>query len=365
VFSPNADKRYDTTKVTYYLPDTEVVRFQVRNSAGTVVRGPISLGTQSAGTHSYVWNGYLNGGTRAPSATYHPELITSRVNSAATLRGSAVTSVRVDLGAPTMSSITGSGSAFYPYVDGYRDTFSPAFTLNERASVTLTVRTGGGSLVRTVSAAKAAGRTSQSWNGRNNAGSLVAAGTYYWTLTAQDPAGNRRTSARYWVSVNSKRLVTKTATLTRNGSQYAFAGGSDPACSDADLSLSDFYPSGVWLTNVCDSSYSDEIAGAGYRFTLPAAHSYTSLRLDSYGNSLAPSRLGAGFSRWGTDAYTFTHEITTGTSNAWRTVGSVSATGLVNSSRVAQATMYVPNYYSRNDYDNGKVRLVVTYKILA
>ena len=364
LFSPNADKRSDTTKLTYRLPDTEVVRFQVRNSAGTVVRGPISLGTQRAGSHSYLWNGYLNGGTRAPSGTYHPELLTTRVNSSATLRGSAVTTVRVDLGAPTMSSITGSGSVFYPYADGYRDGFSPAFTLNEKSTVTLTVRTGGGSLVRTVSAGKAAGRTTQSWNGRNNAGSRVAAGTYYWTLTAQDPAGNRRTSARYSVSVNSKRLVTKTATLTKNGSQYAFAGGSDPSCSQADLSLSEFYPSGLWLANVCDSYYSGEIAGAGYRFTLPAAHTYTSLRLDSYGNSLAPSKLGAGFTRWGTDAYTFTHEITTGTSNAWRTVGSVPATGLVSSSRVAQATLYVPNYYSMNDYDNGKVRLVVTYKIL-
>ncbi len=365
VFSPNADKRYDTTKVTYYLPDTEVVRFQVRNSAGTVVRGPISLGTQSAGSHAYVWNGYLNGGTRAPSGTYRPELVTSRVNSSASLRGSAVTSVRVDLGAPILSSITGSGSLFYPYADGYRDSFSPAFTLNEKATVTLTVRTGGGALVRTVSASKAAARTSLSWNGRNNAGAQVAAGTYYWTLTAQDPAGNRRTSARYSVSVNGKRLVTKTATLTKNGSQYAFAGGSDTSCSGADPSLSDFEPSGVWLANVCDPYYSDEIAGAGYRFTLPAAASYTSLRVDSYGNSLAPSRLGAGFTRWGTDAYTFAHEVTTGTSNLWRTVGSVSATGLVSSSRVAEVTMYVPNYYSENDYDIGKVRLVVTYKVLA
>jgi hypothetical protein len=263
-----------------------------------------------------------------------------------------------------MSTITGSGSVFYPYADGYRDTVSAAFTLSEKANVTLTVRTRGGALVRTVSSVKAAGRASQSWNGRNNAGSLLATGTYYWTLTAQDPAGNRRTSARHPVSVNSKRLVTKTATLTKNGSQYVFAGGSDQSCSGADLSLSDFYPTGVWLANVCDSYYSGEIAGAGYRFTLPAAHSYTSLRLDSYGNSLAPSRLGAGFTRWRTDAYTFTHEITTGTSNAWRTVGSVGATGIVSSSRVAEATLYVPNFYSANDYDNGKLRLVVTYKVL-
>ncbi|WP_270889891.1 S8 family serine peptidase [Pedococcus sp. 5OH_020] len=367
VFSPNGDGRYDTSKATYYLPDTESVRYQVRNAAGTVVRGPSSLGTLAAGSHSFVWNGLLNGGSRAPSGAYKLELITTRATTAGTLRGSAVTGVRVDLAAPTMSSITGNGTSFYPYPDGYRDSFSPAFTLNESATVTMTVRTGGGSLVRTVTGTRSAARTSITWNGRNNAGSLVGGGTYYWVLTAQDAAGNRRNSAKYSVIVSSKRLVTKTATLTKNGSQFAFAGGSDTYCSDADPLASDFYPYGVWLVNVCDPYYDgSQIAGAGYRFTLPTAFSYSSLRVDSYGNSLTTSHLGAGFTRWGTDNFTFTHEISTGSSNAWRTIGSVSPTGVVSSTRQVETTIYVPNYYSDgNDYDIGKVRLVVTYKVLA
>jgi hypothetical protein len=55
----------------------------------------------------------------------------------------------------------------------------------------------------------------------------------------------------------------------------------------------------------------------------------------------------------------------TGTSNAWRTIGSVSPAGLVSSTRQVEATLYVPNAYYTNDYDIGQVRLVVTYKVLA
>lgn len=363
VFSPNADGRSDSTKVTYSLPDTETVVYVVRNSAGTAVRGPSGLGTFPAGTRSFVWNGLLNGGARATSGTYRIELVTSRAISGGTLKGSAVSYARVDQAAPTMSSVTGSGSTFYPYPDSYRDTFSPVFTLNESAGVTLTVRNGSGAVVRTVTGSRTAARTSLTWNGRNTAGALVAAGTYYWTLTAQDGAGNRRTSAKYSVAVSSKRLVTKTATLSRTGAQLTSAGGSDPYCSGADKNSSYFYPTGVWLANVCDAGL--EIAAATYRFTVPAAVSYSSLKIEAYGFSLDPSRLGAGFTRWGTVDYTFTPEILTGTSPTWRTIGSVSPAALVNASRLVEATVYVPNTYYDNDYDIGQVRLTVTYKVLA
>jgi len=201
LFSPNGDGRYDTTKLTYYLPDTEYARFQVRNAAGTIVRGPNVLGTLSAGTRSLIWNGLLNGGARAGNGTYTLEISTAR----GSLRGSATAQVVVDRTAPTLTSITGSGARFYPYPDGYRDTFAPTFTLNDRATVTMTVRTVGGAVVRSISGARAAGRTTIAWNGKNTAGSRVAAGTYYWTLTAQDIAGNRRISSRYSVIVNLKR----------------------------------------------------------------------------------------------------------------------------------------------------------------
>jgi flagellar hook assembly protein FlgD len=363
-FSPNGDGRYDTTKITWSLPDSEAVSLVVRNAAGTVVRGPLNFGTQAAGAHSYLWNGVINSGAHASSGTYGLELTTNRPIPGGRLYGSAVGSIRVDTVAPTLASITGSGTTFYPYPDGYRDTVSPAFTLNEPATVTLTVKNSAGSVVRTVLAYKAAGRSSLTWNGRNSSGALAAGGTYYWTLTAQDPAGNRRTSARYSVIVNAKRLITKTATLVENGNAFTSAGGS-ASCAEADTTMSDF-AYGVWLTNYCDP-YLDgtQIAAAIYRFTVPAAVSYTSLRVDALGFSLAPSSLTAGYTQWATGHTTFTPIITAGTASAWRTVGSVAAAGFVNSSRIVEASLVVPNVHYPDDYDIGQVRLAVTYKVLA
>ena len=76
-------------------------------------------------------------------------------------------------------------------------------------------------------------------------------------MTAQDPAGNRRSSAKYSVTVSSKRLVTKTATLDKRGTQFYTAGGSDDYCAGASLSLSYFRPYGLWLANTCSASYDE------------------------------------------------------------------------------------------------------------
>ena len=89
------------------------------------------------------------------------------------------------------------------------------------------------------------------------------------------------------------------------------------------------------------------------------------MKIQSYGNSQSASRLGAGFTKWGTVNYTFTPEILTGTANAWRTIGTVSPSGIVGSNRLVEANVFVPNYYYDNDYDISQVRLVVTYTVLA
>jgi hypothetical protein len=123
----------------------------------------------------------------------------------------------------------------------------------------------------------------------------------------------------------------------------------------------------VWLANACDPLYGVQIAAAFYRFTLPAAASYTSLRVETYGfSTFAPSTLGAVFTQWATGGYTHTPEITIGRNIAWRAIGTVPPGGLVNGSRQVDTAIYVPNdYFSASDYDVGQVRLVVAYKVLA
>ena len=362
LFSPNGDQRYDTTTVTYVLPDTEVVRFLVRSNTGTIVRSNL-LGTLPAGTRAVAWNGLLNGGAPAGNGTYTLEIATTR----GTLRGSAVAPVVVDNTRPTMTAIGGSATTFYPYPDAYRDRFAARATLSERARLTLSVHTTGGALVRALSGPLAGGATSITWDGKNTAGSRVPAGTYYWTLTAQDPAGNRRASARHTVAVNVSQLVTQTASLSRRGAQYFQAGGSDPtsSCASADKAHSGFAPNGVRLTNVCDFSVKGpQLAAAAFRFTLPAAISYSSLRLLTYGHSLSASTLGAGFTGWATGGFTLAPEITVGTASSWRAIGPVRAAGLVNAGRLVETTLYLPNEHPTNDYDVSDVRLIITYKVL-
>jgi hypothetical protein len=254
---------------------------------------------------------------------------------------------------------------FYPYPDGYRDSYSPTFVLSEPATVTMTIRSSTGAVVRTLTASRPAGRTSMTWNGRNAAGALLGAGTYYWTFVAQDVAGNRSSTARYAAVLNRRYLVTRTAVLTRPGAQFVSAGATDTSCATASTASSRFRPNGVWLKNRCGQAYDGfQIAGATYRFTVPTAISYTSMRIDAYGKSLSASKLGAAFTRWGTQYSTFAPEATTSTATAWRTIGWVGVTGLVSSTRLVESTVYVPNAYNDNDFDLGSVRLVVVYKVL-
>jgi len=364
LFSPNRDGRRDSTRATYYLPDTETVRFQVHNAAGTIVKGPVNLGTLSPGTRLISWNGLLNNGSRAANGAYTLEIATARTTTSGTVRGSAVAGVRVDSSAPTMTPVTGSGSTVYPYPDSYRDSLSAGFTLNEGATVTLIVRTSAGAVVRSVSGSRVRGASALAWNGTNTAGSRVAAGTYYWTLTAQDPAGNRRLSSRSSVIVNGKRLVTRTTTVSLRGGQYTSAGGS-AACAWASEGDSDFSPYGLWLANNCDpSADGSQIAGATYRFVVPSAFGYSSVKAVTSGRSLAASRIGVAFTRWATNDDLLTPGITVGTSDVWRSFAAVPATGLVNASRQIETTLYAPNdVYFPNDYDVSYLNLVVTYRV--
>jgi subtilisin family serine protease/flagellar hook assembly protein FlgD len=214
VFSPNGDKRADTTTVTYSLPTTQAAWWSIRNGAGSTVRGPYYLGTLSAGTRTFLWNGGLANGTRAPDGTYHAVIFTRTGSGASTLYGLASRAVRVDTVAPSLS-LSGMVTGFYPYTDGYRDTLAPKATTNEPGLLTMTVRNSSGHVVRTITVNHSGtGAYTLTWNGRDAGGHLVPAGTYKVLVTAQDVALNRRSTATYSVGVSLKKLVGTTVTKT-------------------------------------------------------------------------------------------------------------------------------------------------------
>jgi flagellar hook assembly protein FlgD len=365
VFSPNGDHRVDSTKATFSLPDAESVLVRVRKSGGTVVR-TVNLGRLGTGTHSWTWTGTGTGG-RQHDGSYIVTLTTSRAVNGVVLHGDVSRTVRIDTVAPAMTSIAGAGVTFYPYRDNYRDTFAPAMTLSEGGTVSLTVRTVKGALVRKVSASRKAGRATIVWNGRNKSNKIVSAGKYRWQFRARDAAGNIRVSKSYIVYVSAKRLVTKSAVITVHGATTYNAGGSDSFCAEASFSLSDFAPYGVWLDNVCDP-ISGDLAAAFFHITLPAAHAYKSIRIDTYGNTISPpSRVAGAFLNMATGAY----DLTSGVSvqgyrtNAWHNLGTRSGTSHVSGGRIVDAVVFVTTEDGApSDFDVDYVRLRVSYTVL-
>jgi flagellar hook assembly protein FlgD len=367
-FSPNGDARMDSVRVTIQLPDAEFVSVRVLNGSASTVRGPVGLHTLAAGTHYWTWNGYTDSGARAVDGTYTVQVSTSRLINGVTVRGLVTRTVRLDTIAPGFSSLTGGGAGFYPYPDGFRDTFTPALTLNEAGVLTLTVRTTGGLTVRVLRMSKPKGRVSLTWNGRDAANHQVPAGTYRWSYSVADAASNARSTATYTVSVSSKRLVAKSAVLTRNGAQYRFWDGDPTQCISASKTKSDFYPNGIWLENLCDPQIDGRaVVAAHYDFTLPAAISYQTLAMQVYGNTISDqSEILAGFTRPASDAVDIPGYVAVRPmSSTWYPLGQVAALGHYNSAHVAEIAVAVDNYYGApSDFDIGSARLIVRYTVL-
>ncbi len=366
-FSPNGDRAKDTTKIVLNLPDTEVVVVRVRNGSGVVVRGPGTLGRLVGGAHAWTWNGRTNGNVVVANGTYTVELDTSLPGSGQPKLGSATTTVRVDKSAPTLALTSGANVTFFPYPDGYRDTFSPAVTVNEPSTLSLVVRNSR-RIIRTISVHKGAGRTSITWNGRDSASRIVPAGTYTWYFTAVDSASNARRGPAHVVHVSARRLIRKTTVLTRNGSSYSNVVADIPGCSTASTASSRFFPYGVRISTTCDPYLNGyNVVAANYRFALPAAVNYGTMRMLVYGTtSEVPSEIMAGFYRPAAGYFDVPGNVKVGSrTNAWYSLGSVPAAGHYSSTHVATIAIGVDNYYyPPSNFDIRYVRLTISYNVL-
>jgi subtilisin family serine protease/flagellar hook assembly protein FlgD len=291
VFSPNGDKRADTSTLTYSLPDTETVSWFVKNGAGTLVKGPVRLGAQLKGSHTFVWNGYSNAGTRVPDGTYTAYVSTYHVSGSTTLYGQATRTARVDTVAPTLG-VTGALTTIYPVTDGYRDTLAPKVTTNEAGLLTMQVKNSAGSVVRTISLSHSGtGTFTLTWNGRTTSGAIVPAGTYTYVVVSQDKALNRRGSARYSVAVSLKKLVATTVAkvVTPAAAKYkTYIGSCSAIYASSTWSggyeyLSDYYGCAPY-----DYSDSSDVAATEEIFTLPAAIKYAGISVSATGQEDLP-----------------------------------------------------------------------------
>jgi hypothetical protein len=123
--------------------------------------------------------------------------------------GRAVTvskAITVDKISPSFSKVTHGPTPFFPIRhDRYKDTETVSFTLSERSTVKLSIFDSTGAVIRSFSAVRSAGRSSFVWNGHWSDGK-VAAGRYYYQLSAVDGYGNSSSTGKLLTQIKSYEL---------------------------------------------------------------------------------------------------------------------------------------------------------------
>jgi hypothetical protein len=167
-------------------------------------------------------------------------------------------------------------ATFYPVKDGYRDTLAVRGTLGERARVVIRVRNAAHTLVRTKDlGVRAAGPYSWSWNGRNDGGVLLPAGTYTVSQRVTDTAGNGLTW-KYTVNLSRKSLHWTSRTITKTGDQFGLSWDQGAGWISTEKSP---YADGVRLRS------SGDLAGVRYTFRLHSGVAYSALTFRVLGRS--------------------------------------------------------------------------------
>jgi hypothetical protein len=185
-----------------------------------------------------------------------------------------------------VSNVKTNSTSIYPYRDGYRDTVTMSGSRLEPLSVAIRVYSPTGSLVRGVTLARASGAYAYSWNGRNAAGTMLTVGKYRIVQTLTDAFSTVKSWTSY-VTLSSKRLVTKTVYVTKAGSSVSAKG--DPGNGSITISTAGGYAK---LTGQYPSGW----VGVGYQFTLPSAAIYKSIRFEVYSKgprAVPPKNVGA------------------------------------------------------------------------
>ena len=161
-------------------------------------------------------------------------------------------------------------TTFYPVRDTYRDTVALKGNRAEPISVGIRVLSPTGALVRRYVVARGTGAYSVVWNGRNSAGTILAAGTYKVVQTLTDAFGTKKAVTSN-VTLSRKKLVQYTKYVTKYGSALTARGSA----------------SGGSVTVSSTGGYAKLAAGSGWaiggwEFYIPAATVYNSVSVQVY-----------------------------------------------------------------------------------
>jgi flagellar hook assembly protein FlgD len=274
-FSPNGDGRRDSTKATYVLDVASTTTVTVTAASGATVRS-VSLGSLTAGTHSWTWNGRNDAGQVVAGGRYVVHVNTS--TTAPALTGTSSRGVTVDLVHPSVTSVATTYPTVFPIVDGYRDSTHLSARISEPATVVIRVLKSSGATAWSWRAWRSrAGAVSAVWDGGSSDGHALPAGTYRVQVQATDLAGNRTTAAAKSVSISQRKAVKRTWTHTSTAASVS-GGGYQATDSASTVSFYDPFGSGALRFH---ASATGRVRTVN-RLALRSAVAYVSVRVDAF-----------------------------------------------------------------------------------
>ena len=239
-FSPNGDRSHDIIPIDWTNDrafDSLVLR--VWKADGTLV-GNVRIATLAAGAHEFDWNGRV-GATVLPNGRYLVSIV--GIDGGATFydptpafRAGALAAygVTIDTVAPVVGSASSNSTLISPNGDGIRHTVTVKLTASGANGWTFSAARLSGSILAAAVATRSGvgGSAAVTWNGRTNAGAIVADGLYRLTLAAVDNAGNR--AIRSW----TVRVDDTPATLTATAGPTSFSPNGDGTADSTRLGWS-------------------------------------------------------------------------------------------------------------------------------
>jgi flagellar hook assembly protein FlgD len=186
VISPNGDHLADTARLSFTVSEPCRVGVVVRDARGAVVRtlAPVAFG---AGDAALTWDGEVSGAaglTAAPDGTYS---LTLQATDPAGNTTTVSRSLTVDdtLGHPRLTPVWLS-----PNGDGVDDATTLSFRTTRSATVTVSVTSAAGRVVRHVALGTlTSGAHTWVWDGRAGAGAPLPDGAYTVALRAVNAVG--------------------------------------------------------------------------------------------------------------------------------------------------------------------------------
>jgi hypothetical protein len=286
-FSPNGDGKFDTISFNYtqqVVWESAVV--EVLNAADvSVYSGPVPLPQAPSNAGTFPYNGKDGLGVVLPDGVYTAELTVSRtLDSNDPVSSTYTQSFTVDNTAHAPVTLKPSFTTFYPYDDGYRDAVKFAYAgLEPYSRVDLMVWNSANPpvLVRLKQLFVVADR---SWNGRDDDGARVPAGSYTVRVRVVDNLGNVAFSPIATVTVSDKRLVTVTKAVTVTPKASMVKGVTGSCSARRTPSSHGWAGSTGYLSNTrCRTTFKASIVWTLNKTKLASAVTYHWVRLGWYG----------------------------------------------------------------------------------